>query len=130
MGECLGRCAGADAAGVFPEGHIPDVEEAVFYLPMIAGQAQHGFGVHLAKRDGGDGVDDLAGAVRFQLAPAFNPHDLSDVWPVLVEAGRQFAAHGNGADLDAPVSLAGFLKPGEIRRVDPRQPLPGLAGKP
>jgi hypothetical protein len=36
LGEDLGRGAGSDAAGVFFEGHVAGVEQAVFDLPMVA----------------------------------------------------------------------------------------------
>lgn len=130
MGEGLGSLSGTDAAGVFLEGDVADVEEPVFDLPMGAGQRQKVVGAHQFLGDRGYGVDDLPGAEDFRLAPAFDPHDPQEAWPMALQVGRQFVAHGDTADFDAPVRLVDILGARQIRRIDAPPILARPAGEP
>jgi len=128
--EGLRRLSGTDAAGVFLEGDIADVEEPIFDLPMGAGQRQKVLGAHLLFGDRGYRVDDLPGAKDFRLAGAFDPHDPHEAGPIAVEIGRQFAAHGDAADFDASMRLVDILGAHQIRRIDGLCALARLAGEP
>ncbi|MDB5406487.1 MAG: hypothetical protein JWL84_1399 [Rhodospirillales bacterium] len=116
MGEGGGRVSGADAAGVLGEGAILDAEEAVFDLPVGAGDLEEPAGIGGLFRQVGDGVDDLALAVGFEFAAALDPADAQEPRPCVVEAGRQ-GAHGDAAGLDAAMLLADRLRPFQVRRI-------------
>lgn len=130
VGESLRGLAGADPAGVFLEGDVAHVKQAIFDLPVIARQFQQPGGVHFPRRYGSDGVDDLPGAQRFCLAGSFDPHDLRQAGPVLIEIGGQFGANRDAPDFNAAMPGIGMLKPDEIGRIDPLEALAGLAGEP
>lgn len=60
MSEDLRGAAAAHAATVFFEGHVANVEQAVFDMPMLAREVEQLVWSMALRRQAGDGVDHLA----------------------------------------------------------------------
>ena len=58
--EDLRGAAAAHAATVFCEGHVTDVEQPVFDMPMLAREIEQLIWSMALRRQAGDGVDHLA----------------------------------------------------------------------
>jgi hypothetical protein len=128
MCESDRRVAGADPASVFGEGPVADAEQPVLDLPVIAGECQHGAGVHRIGRDGRDGVDDLARAQGPGFAQPLDPDDAGRVGPEPIEPRRR-SPDGDPSDLDATMAAVDLLGAAQIRRIDRLVSLSGAAGE-
>ena len=86
---------------------------------MVARGCQQFGGVELFRGCAGDGVDDLAGAVRLVLANALDAAERRYVRPFLVEAGGQSGAYGDASRLDTAVAFIDRFGTREVRWIKP-----------
>ena len=95
--------AGSHAAGVFAEGHVPHVMEAIFDAPMATSQGQQLGGIGLVPRQTGDPVGGLGRGLAADRALTFDLEHLCNPGPVeVVIEGR---GAGKLAGLDAAVTF-------------------------
>lgn len=104
-GKNHGGRAGANAAVVFAEGHIADVEHAVLDPPVLSGQAEERIGIGSIRRQGGDAVPRFGGGLAAQRSLTNQPERLGQVRPIDVVPQR--GAARQGACFDATVRFGG-----------------------
>jgi hypothetical protein len=104
---------------VFAERDVADVEQAVFDLPVVAGELQQKRWSVLCRIEAGDRVDDLARAAVGQLADALDAADRLDAGPRLAEACRQARAPADATDLDPAVPFVDGLGAFQVVRITP-----------
>jgi hypothetical protein len=75
MGEGGGSICCADGTRALGEGAVLDPEEAVFDLPVGAGDFEEPAGIGDVCGQVGDAVNDLALAVGLEFAAVFDPAD-------------------------------------------------------
>src|SRR3954447_22965861 len=116
-GQQLRLGAGVDPRAVLTVSHIPDVVVAIFDSPMILQRAGQQGGVGLAVIQGGDRVDDLAGALagRVAGAGADDPDDLCGVRKQAVDTGIAVGGeYGDRAGLDPSVPALASDLPADL----------------
>lgn len=114
-GHDVGGGAGADAAGIFAEGHVQHVKRFVFDLPATAEQPEEHVRDRHLPRQTGDGVGHAAG--RFALTGdfAFQADELFRTGPVEIAGVDQVGRRCDGSFFHATATLLdGFrdLPPG------------------
>jgi hypothetical protein len=122
MAQGDGSVTGSDPARILGKRAIPDVKQAVLYLPVSTGQFEQRSGVTDLWRQGRDGIDDLLLAAIFEFAAVFDPHDLPGARPIVVEPRRD-RTHSNPSGLNAAMRLFHSLGTTHIPGVDALSPL-------
>ena len=111
-GEGLWGIAGPDAAKVFPEGDIADMQAAVCDASVVSGQCQQGGCIRSLGWQRGEGIDQLIAEEAFWFAPSFDADDLFDAGPEQIQPGWKRGAHGHHYGCNTSVSLVIIDIPG------------------